>query len=1598
MHQALQAVVAALPSTTPDPRLKEFTCQFYRSLSLGDLQEMDTALAANIAAHAFAAYRKRSQPGAAITITAPDYLSDHFGRRRLAVTVVNRDMPFLVDSLSMSLHALGFTMYRTIHPQLWALRDEKGELTACAHAPFATAAAESCMYVELSPLPEGMETAVIHARLSDALAHVQYAVEDWRVMMAKLREMGTHIAGGGTFLSHAQMEEASAFLDWLLRNNFIFLGFASYDFYDAQGKECLKPVAGSELGVFRLNHEELQSRGLAGLPPEVQHFVHQAEPIEITKSNRHSVMHRDVLMDYVGVKRYDASGKVIGESRFLGLFTSSVYYQNTHEIPYIRSKVARVMEEAGFDRAGHSGKVLRATLEFFPRDELFQIGFEELLEMTLGIVSLEERPGVRAFFRRDRFERFVSCFVYMPRDKFNTYVREEVAKVLERHLNGSLSTFYSQLTDSPLARVNYIIQTTPGHIPPLDMAVLNAELGFIINYWVDSLQERLSDMLGEQRGEKLFRQFSTAFGKSYINTTQVDDAIADIQRLVTVMESRIPSFTLLNAGQAEGWRLKMYAHASDIALSDILPMIENLGFKVRDVIPYAVTPTLGGSEAHALLIRDFTVLPQAAGTVNFDHAKPLIEEALRAIWQQEVANDGLNALVTLAGLNVRQVMLLRAYLRYGTQAGLPYSEAYIIQALRRHAEVAAFLVRLFEARFDPAQENGREARVTECHAAIAQALLQVENLSEDRILRFFADTIQASLRTNYYQRVGEAPKPYLSFKLDSGLVPNLPLPKPWREIFVYSMTTEGIHLRGGKVARGGLRWSDRQEDFRTEVLGLMKAQIVKNTVIVPTGSKGGFVVKGDTGALNREEKQAAGIASYRQFLHGLLDITDNRVAGQVVPPAETVRYDEDDPYLVVAADKGTATFSDIANGVSAEYRFWLGDAFASGGSVGYDHKKMGITAKGAWISVTGHFSDIGRDIAAEDFTVAGIGDMSGDVFGNGMLLSRHIRLQAAFNHLHIFFDPSPDAAGSFTERERLFILARGSWDAYDASLISKGGGVFARSSKTIPLSAELQQLLGVKDKTLPPNEVIRLILKLPVDLLWNGGIGTYVKASAESHEEVGDPGNNGVRVSADELRCRVIGEGGNLGMTQRARTEYARAGGKLNTDAIDNSAGVDCSDHEVNIKIAMRLIEEQTAMPVAERNRILESMTEQVGALVLQDNRQQNRALSIAERRGTEMVEMHGQFIRTLEQDGLLNRAVEFLPSDKQLADLKAGGLGLTRPELSVLLAYSKIKLYQTLADSKLVDSDVFVSELLAYFPPLLKQRFAETLLIHPLRREIVATMLTNEIVNRAGITYILSLHKDTGHHICNIVRIYVVVREIFSLSALWQGIESLEGSIPAELQLNLLMRLTRFLRRLSVWFLAHTEQPVVMETVIAQYRASIEAFVRDYREIVSPADLEANLQDRTSLQTAGVPEDVARQLANLDFFLSACDIAMLDHASSHSLQPIGRLYYALGERLQLGWLHQFITTFSARNYWDRLALRNAIGELHDEQRRLSESVLADMQTEEEPAAALTRWLEAHGPEVARFERLMYDIRAAEKQDLSMMIVALRQLAAIRGK
>jgi glutamate dehydrogenase len=1571
-----------------DDKLRDFAFKFYSSMSLADLQEVPFDLAGEIAGLAYQNF-KHFAGGVDILVDNPTFLQEYYGRERLAITIINNDKPFLVDSLSIALKEMGFKIYRIIHPQLFTKRFENGDLIDLLK-PNESSKAESLIYFETSILPSDMTADDLRNRLENILRYVGAAVSDWRVMLAKLREINTHIELNSK-LSNGELQEASDFISWLLANHFIFLSYGEYDFYDAKGVETLRLNPKSSLGIIKVAGAELAQEADA-LPPELRYFASQESPIQVAKFNVRSKVHRDVYMDSISIKRYDENGKTIGESRFLGLFTSPVYYQQTATIPYIRSKVVKVLNAAGFDASGHSGKALRAALEFFPRDEMFQISEGELMNIALGIVSLEERPDIRIFLRHDMFERFVSCFVYMPRDKFNTYVRQEIAEVLQKTIGGKLDVFFAQVTDSPLARIIYVIRTGGQSIPVIDMESLNEKLRFIINYWVDSLQEALQDERGANDGERVFQMFARAFPRNYVNSVPVKQALLDIADIELVISDGKPRFRLFQT--EDGWHMKMASTDANATLSEIIPIIENIGFKVRDVIPHH----LKLSNNIEVLIRDFSLVIEHDELLSNPKIIHIIEDMLKQVWLGDAENDKINALSALAGLELRQIMLLRAYAHYGRQAEIGYSLSYIAETLCKHPKAAHLLTSLFTVRFAPETPNKRDERVKLAHEAVLDELSVVKNIAEDKIIRFIADAILATLRTNYFQ-VDEmgAPKPYISFKFDSSKVPSLPKPVPFREIFVYSRTTEGIHLRGGKVARGGLRWSDRHQDFRTEVLGLMKAQVVKNTVIVPTGSKGGFISKAKVDELDRSAKLQAGIASYQQFLSGLLDLTDNRIGLEIIPPERVVRYDDDDPYLVVAADKGTATFSDIANGVARKFGFWLDDAFASGGSVGYDHKKMGITAKGAWVSVMRHFSEMERDISKNTFTVAGIGDMSGDVFGNGMLLSDKILLQAAFNHLHIFIDPTPDAATSFNERKRLFDLAKGSWDEYDAKLVSEGGGVYSRSDKVIKLSPQAQKMLDLNNPQITPNDLIKAILRMKVDLLWNGGIGTYVKASTEGHEAAGDPSNNALRINANELKASIVAEGGNLGFTQNARIEFARGGGRINTDAIDNSAGVDCSDHEVNIKIAVSGLLERSKIDSNSRDKLLSSMTDDVAKLVLRDNHMQNMALSVAESRAADRIELHSRLIRDLERRGMLDRAVENLPSDKSLNDLKAEKKGLTRPELAILLAYSKIDLYNHLNKSKLVGEEIYHNDLLHYFPAILQEKYSETLLAHPLKSELVATILTNEIVNRAGISYIFGIYNDTGHDICNIVRAYTVVREVFGLQKIWTQIEALQGGSGEAMIIELFSHVTRFLKRMSIWFLNNFAQPLAIEQITQQYKTRIADYKSQMSEFVSGAAHEWRLNAKADWLNKGIPANLADEIVMLEGMISACDIAMLDDEMSHNLNQIGKVYYELGSKLQLSWLRIFLREFSSDHHWDKLAVASAINELYEQQRRITKIVMYDADLNEEPKLLVEGWVEKNRGSIERFNRLLYDIKASERHDMSVIMVVLRQLGAIKS-
>lgn len=1587
LHQELmRAILAAAPGKLSAPQ-RRFIDHFYASSTVSDLEEIEPKSAINIglAYEAFAATRKAGTPKLSVTVAK----SKTSGRTRTVIMAINDDMPFLVDSISGLINAQGLTMRRVLHPIMAVKRDGKGKLTDCQlhHEAPESWARESMIYIECSPLPVQITTDDLQAMIEDTLTHVRAAVSDWKPMQSRVQALTKEYAGGGKGNAAEVKAEIHDLLAWLSSNHFIFLGTADY-VADAKGK--LAPKKGTALGIYRLEgSNDAIERSNAPTSDGA---------ITVLKASDTSRVHRIVPMDYIALRTTDAKGKVTGEVRLLGLFTSTVYYRETEQIPFIRRKVERVMGRAGFSKSGHSGKALKTTLEFLPRDELFQMDEESLFRMSMRIVSLDSKPQVRLFIRHDPFGRFINAMVYIPREQFSSSVREEVARVLSKAYDGTLSSFYTALTDSPLARVTIMIATTPGQIPQVDEDKLEEQITALASRWSDALHEAILNRFGADQGEALSQSYANAFPAPYINTHSAQAAAFDIRRVQEAATGDGMALELYRAKNEPDnqLHLKCFSRDLDLELSGIIPLLENMGCTVIDATPYIITPH---APLPKVLMRDFTLRVAHVQRPDTEDDKQRIENAIERVWRGETDNDGLNALVFSAGLTARDVVILRAYSRYLTQLDFPYSQSFIATALNAHAEIARQLVELFHARFDPKTKH-RESAQEQLKTAIEAALENVTNLAEDRVIRRMLALVFASLRTNFYQRdeAGHI-KPYLSIKIRSREVPGMPLPVPYAEIFVTSMRVEGIHLRGGAVARGGLRWSDRPEDFRTEVLGLVKAQMVKNAVIVPQGAKGGFILRKPP--VEREAFMAEGIACYKTFLRGLLDVTDNIVNGKLVPPAQVVRHDGDDPYLVVAADKGTATFSDTANGIAAEYNFWLGDAFASGGSVGYDHKAMAITARGGWVAVERHFREMGKDIGnyerqggahgdkAVEFTAVGIGDMSGDVFGNGALLSDKMQLVAAFNHKHIFVDPAPDAAKTFKERQRLFALPRSGWNDYDTKLISKGGGIFERTAKSITLTPEMKTALGTDVSKATPDELIKIILKAPVELLWNGGIGTYVKAASQTHEQVGDRANNAVRVDGRELRCKIVGEGGNLGFTQKGRIEYARNGGRINTDAIDNSGGVDCSDHEVNIKIALNAAMQAGKTTRAKRDTLLKKMTEEVAQLVLIDNKLQTQAISIAQLQGAAILEPAEQLITALESTGFLNREVEFLPDAKSFGELRASKLGLTRPEIAVLLAYAKMSLSLELKESPLLDAPYFEGDLFRYFPDAMEKPFADDIRKHRLKREIVATMITNSIVNRTGFSFAHSLMRATGLPAANIALAYVATRDAFGLRSLWKDIESLDGKVAAELQSGLFSSVNAFIEHSCRWFLQHVAQPMDLKTVMATYADGIREVEASAEELMTETLRKAYEKRTAQLVGENVPAKLAERIAKLEIFASACDIIDIARAAKLPVKKVGKLYFNLGADLKLGWLRRSAWELSAENYWQQLAIKSLIQELYAAQRRFTQEIIARHGKKADPAAA---WSEQASAALSRYLNFIEELRTQQSLDYAMLIVALRQV------
>jgi glutamate dehydrogenase len=1519
--------------------------------------------------------------------------SDH-----TVIEIVNDDMPFLVDSVSMAVNRLGLALHSVVHPVFRIWRGNDGSIVrvglGAADAADPHSQLASFIHFEVDRC-DAANLEALRGDIAKVLVDVRASVEDWprivEIARETVKEMKAHETG-------ADAAEARAFVEWMVADHFTFLGQRDYDLVSHDSGYALRGVHGSGLGILRETLRPASASEIAPLPAAAADIIDAASPIFLTKANSRATVHRPGYLDYVGVKRVGPDGKVNGERRFIGLYTSTAYMVSSSEIPIVRRKCANIVKRAGFLPKGHLAKSLVTVLETWPRDEIFQTDEQELYDAALGVLRLQEHQRTRLFVRRDRFDRFVSCLVFVPREKYNTDLRRRIAKLLMSAFNGASVEFTPLLSESTLARIHFVVHAKPGAMPDVDTRELEARLVQVTRRWQDDLADALLETFGEEQGNALLQRYADSFPAGYRDDYPARTAVRDIdliERLQGTERLAMNLYRPIEAGP-RAFRFKVYRAGEPIALSRSLPMLEHLGVRVDEERPYLIEAP-GVTPAW---IHDFGL--ELADDVEFDieHVKDLFEDAFEQVWTGEIENDDFNRLVLRAQLDARQVTILRAYAKYLRQVGSTFSDAYIERALTGNPEIAKRLVELFVTRFDPVLGDTREARVEELQKTIGSALDQVPNLDEDRILRQFLGVINATQRTNYYRHDAHGrPKPYLSFKFNPAKVPGLPEPKPMFEIWVYSPRVEGVHLRGGRVARGGLRWSDRREDFRTEVLGLMKAQMVKNVVIVPVGSKGGFVVKNPPPPSDRDLWLREGVACYQTFLRGLLDVTDNRVGGAIVPPPEVVRHDPDDPYLVVAADKGTATFSDYANAISQEYGFWLDDAFASGGSVGYDHKKMAITARGAWESVKRHFREMGVDTQTTNFTVVGVGDMSGDVFGNGMLLSPHICLLAAFDHRHIFLDPTPNPATSIVERGRIFALERSSWADYDPSLISEGGGVFPRTAKTIPLSPAVQTALGINAAALAPNELIRAILLAPVDLLYNGGIGTYVKASHETHAQVGDKASDAVRVNGADLRCKVIAEGGNLGLTQYGRIEFAQHGGRINTDAIDNSAGVDCSDHEVNIKILLGLVVADGEMTEKQRNALLAEMTDEVGLLVLQDNYYQTQALSIAGRYAVEMLDPEARLMRWLERAGRLNRVIEFLPTDEEVAERQAARQGLTTPERAVLLAYSKMWLYDALLESDMPEDPLVAGMLVEYFPKPLQNRFSAPMKHHPLKREILATYLTNALVNRVGCAFVHRLMEETDAKPGDIVRACIMARDVFELDDVWRKIDALDNRVADDVQARMFVEVTRLLERAALWFIRQLESGAVHDggvvELLERCRDAVERLTPQLPQLLPEADMEALSARQRELVEAGVDSELAMRVAGGDISAALLDIAEVSAASSTSLELVAGVYFALGTRLNYGWIAERAMALPTPTHWDMLARAASLAELARLKRALTTSALAHASAHDLPQTLVETWEAKRKASLERFARLFTDLRATGGASLSMLLVIVREMAVL---
>ena len=1528
----------------------------------------------------------KSRPDGArmVRVFTPTHEEHGYETNGSVVELLVDDTPFLVDSVTAEIQSRGFGLQRALHPVIGVDRDDQGQLNEVTHARKAHRK-ESVQHYELDRTLDESEAADLVDTLRDVLTDINAVVRDFEPMTRAIdRMVGVAEAGKARYPTE-EIYETTAFLRWLLDGNFVFLGFREYRITGSGSERMLSVVPGSGLGILSDHNESAfaEPRLMSELSEARRRRYEEGGLLVISKTNRLSTVHRHAKMDYLGIRHVGPDGEVIGEARLIGLFTSKTYMTRATQIPLLHRKLDQIIEAEDLIDGSHDHKLAIQLFESFPKDELFATPTEGIQQAISGLLTLEEDQQIRLIVRRDLLNRTISLLVSLPRDRFNAELRKDLQQLFRERFHGKSVDYRLAMGDTGAARIHFTVWVGEGEILDVPFADLEQEVVALTRNWQDQVLEVLISQFGQERGRTLGETWLDRLPDYYTTSVPIELTPGDIVRLDELSDERRIVVGLQNEPESGEHltRVAIYRLEGKRPLSDLMPVLEDLGFYVIEEVPVRL---LGGNET--TFIHDFGVLGLDRRPLDLTRGTDRLAATIEAIIHGRAQSDSLNRLIVLTDLTYSQVGILRAYRTYWQRVVASFTAEYMNEALADHPGIATKLVNLFEARFDPgrADEDTSSLRTD-----ILADLDTVESLDQDRILRGFLGLIEATVRTNAYRPDCQS----LSFKMRSASVPGMPKPFPLYEIFVYAPEVEGIHLRGGMVARGGLRWSTRKEDYRTEVLGLMKAQMTKNAVIVPTGSKGGFVLRRtvDPARIKDAVKDA-----YLVFVRGLLDVTDNLVGGRVVHPPGVKVLDGEDPYLVVAADKGTATFSDAANELSAEYGYWLGDAFASGGSAGYDHKELGITARGGWECVKSHFRAMGKDIATEPFTVVGIGDMSGDVFGNGMLLSEQIRLVAAFDHRHIFVDPDPDPGVGFVERHRLYELPGSTWDSYDKTLLSAGGGVFPRSAKRIELTPEVRKAFDTEATALTPDELMKVILQAPVDLLWNGGIGTYVKATAESHNSVGDRTNDTIRINGRDLRCKVVGEGGNLGLTQRGRIEYALTGGRINTDFIDNSGGVHCSDREVNLKILLGLAEERGDLDRDGRDELVAAVSDDVVAAILYDNFLQAQILAQEVEASAGRLEAYEDLIQSLVTDELLDREIEQLPAPEEITERARAGLGLTSPELAVLLAYAKRSATEALLESDLPEWPTFEADLPGYFPGPVVERYPELIPQHPLRRELIATMVANEVVNSLGITFISRLTAETGKDPADVVRAYRIARDVTGAEDRWDAIEALVGTVEPALQSELMGGVDWLVEAIARWYLAHAgAEPMV---------GAIENAQASFSEIAAALPDIGPVQWRTErtlvveqLVKRGIPEPVARRHAYQGELAHAPDIIDLGHITGRPIRSVARVFFLLGQLFGINWLEARVDQLPASSRWHRRAIQAVDEDLLMLRRDLAERVLTESASDSTPQQAMESYLATRGNAHDRLTKFMSSLALDGVDDVASVIVAIRQIRALVG-